>query len=148
VAPQFVKFVRSVEGRLVGRWDAGPYHYFGARLGSNEERAEDKPIIWDTQQVIPLTQEFVIRFGRELGRALRHGDLKVASEAEYTAWLAVDERREAAADAKRKATAPAEAAAEPVVAAAPPEAAASAPPDQPPDPPTAPDAEPKPEKRK
>lgn len=136
MAPKFVAFVRSVEGRLVGRWDVGSAHYFGARLGSNDERAADQPIVWDTEQVIPLTQEFVVRFGRELGRALRLGDLLKATEPEYTAWLAIEAKRDETAEAERKtAKAPAE------KAVAPPAPASPAP--QP-----APDAEPKAEKRK
>jgi hypothetical protein len=102
VEPQFVKFVRAVEGRLVSRWDVGPTQYFGARLGTPEERADGKAIIWDTDVVIPLMAPFVARFTRELTKAVRHGDLKVATEEEYRAWLEVEKARDDAATSERK----------------------------------------------
>lgn len=148
MAPKFVQFVRSVEGRLVGRWDAGPYHYFGARVGTETERADDKPIVWDVESVIPLTQQFCIRFSRELARAIRMGDLKRATEDEYAAWLKLEEKRETDAEQGRKVDAAQ--ASPPPAAGAPAPAGTAAPPEPPPDPPPAADApvETKSEKRK
>lgn len=151
MAPKFVKFVRCVEGRLVGRWDVGSAHYFGARLGSNAERADDKPIVWDTDVVTPLTQEFCVRFGRELARALRLGDLKSATEEEYSAWLKLEETRETEAEAERRAAEAAKVAkpaTEVPSAAAEPAQAAAAPPPDPPPAAEAPAEQPKAEKRK
>lgn len=146
--PQFVRFVRAVEGRLVSRWDVGPTHYFGARLGTPAERADGKSIIWNTEQVIPLTAEFVARFPRELAKAIRHGDLEEVKADAYAAWIEHEEKQDAEANpapaVKPEATQPAAA---PAAGSAP--AQANATPDQPkPESAAAAATEPKPEKRK
>lgn len=84
----FAAYVSSVEGRLVSRWDVGPWSYFGARVASAEERAKGaEPIVWEPERVIPLTAEFCQRFERELRDALANGDLRKRTAKEHEAWL-------------------------------------------------------------
>lgn len=94
-APQFVRFVSSVEGRLVGRWDA-PRTSFGARVTSLEERKHGaEPIVWDTEAVIPLQDAFVRKYDRELRGAIRRGDLLERKREDYNAYQRKLEEREA-----------------------------------------------------
>src|SRR5689334_4165539 len=94
VAPEFVRFVSSVEGRLVSRWDANGSS-FGARVATSEERkAGVEPIVWDEACVIPLTAAFCARFDRELRNAIRNGDLLERSAEDHAAWLELEEQRE------------------------------------------------------
>jgi hypothetical protein len=114
-APQFVRFVSSVEGRLVSRWDAQGSS-FGARVATAAERAEGaEPIVWDTECVVPLTAPFCAKYDRELRNALKHGDLVERSRADWEAWLKAEEAREARPTEPAPAPAPVaeEAAAEP-----------------------------------
>lgn len=95
MAHQFVRFVSSVPGRLVTRWD-NPSASFGARVTTLDERkAGAAPIIWDPDVVIPLTAEFCARFERELRDALRNGDLVERMEADWQRWLQLEQEREA-----------------------------------------------------
>lgn len=81
---RFVRFVSSVTGRVVSRWDTGKP--FGARITTEKERQDGAPpIVWDTERVIPLSAEFCERFARELNQAVAHGDLKERTLAEYEA---------------------------------------------------------------
>lgn len=92
---EFVRFVRSVEGRLVTRWDAPPA-CIGARIASAEERkAGAPPIVWDTQVVVPLTAQFCARYDRELRQAIVGGDLVECSRDDWGAWLKLEKQREA-----------------------------------------------------
>lgn len=103
VEPVFTKFVSAVEGRLVPRW--GTRRFFGARITSDQERAEGAaPIEWDTDRVYPLTAEFVASHARSLRLALKNGDLRERSEKEFQDWKkAEDKRRKEEAEAKKKA---------------------------------------------
>lgn len=93
-APKFALFVSSVEGRLVSRWDA-PSSSFGARVATAEERkAGSEPIVWDPACVVPLTEQFAAKCDRELRNAFKNGDLKKRTEADWRAWLELDEKRE------------------------------------------------------
>jgi hypothetical protein len=93
-APQFVRFVSSVEGRLVSRWDANGSS-FGARVATSVERAEGaEAIVWDTACVVPLTAAFCARFDRELRNALKAGDLVERSREDWLTWLRAEEARE------------------------------------------------------
>lgn len=95
-AVTFTRFVSSVEGRLVTRWDAQGSS-FGARVATAEERAAgDAPISWDPTCVVPLTPQFCAKFDRELRNAIRNGDLKERTEADWQAWRKHEEEREAA----------------------------------------------------
>lgn len=101
--PVFVRFVSSVKGRLVARWDT-PNASFGARVVTGEERkAGGEPIVWDEACVIPLTAAFCDRFVRELSGALRDGDLQQRTAEDYAAWLEAETKREADRDAELKA---------------------------------------------
>jgi hypothetical protein len=92
-APQFAAFVSSVEGRLMHRWDA-PQIPIGARVIPEREREADGPAVeWDTQKIIPLTVEFVRRFGLELREAIRNGDLRQRTAEEYARQLKSSEPR-------------------------------------------------------
>lgn len=99
---QFVRFVKPAPGRLVSRWDAlASGAFIGARRTTPEEQAAGKPVIeWDEKHVLPLTREFCDRFVRELGRALRNGDLREVQRKDWEAWLKLEQERE---DAKTKA---------------------------------------------
>lgn len=100
MAPDFVRYVSAVEGRLVTRWDSLT-SYFGARRSSAEERkAGAEPIVWDLEQVVPLTDAFCRRFDKELRQALRNQDLKERTEQDYRTWLGTLEKREKARDAE------------------------------------------------
>jgi len=91
----FTRFVSSVEGRLVSRWDA-PGACFGARLATFEERkAGAAPFTWDTECVVPLMGAFCAKYDRELRNALRGGDLKECSREDYEQWLKTEAAREA-----------------------------------------------------
>lgn len=95
-APEFSRFVSSVKGRLVSRWDA-PNSSFGARVATAEERAAGgESIVWDEECVVPLLASFCDRFDRELRNALRNGDLKERKREDYDAWLKRAEERETA----------------------------------------------------
>lgn len=130
-AVEFVRFVSSVEGRTVSRWDA-PGAYFGAKVATLEERkAGATPVIWDEERVTPLTAQFCARYERELRNALKNGDLKDRKREEYEAWLKVEEKREAehlkrleaaAAPAETTVEAPVETPAEPTNSTPPSEA--------------------------
>lgn len=92
---EFTRFVSSVEGRVVSRWDA-PGSVFGAKVATLEERkAGAEPIVWDPERVVPLTAAFCARFERELRNAVRNGDLRERTRADWEAWLKVEEQREA-----------------------------------------------------
>jgi len=94
-APVFVRFVSSVEGRLVGRWDATGA-CFGARVATREEReAGAEPMQWDTECVVPLTAAFCAKYDRELRNAVRGGDLLERKREDWEAWLRIEEQREA-----------------------------------------------------
>lgn len=100
---EFVRFVSSVKGRLVTRWDAQGA-CFGARLATLEERkAGAEPISWDEACVVPLTAAFCAKYDRELRNAIRGGDLLVRSREDYDAWLKAEEAREAEHVAKLEA---------------------------------------------
>lgn len=93
--PKFVRYVSSVKGRLVSRWDSLSTH-IGARVTTPEQRsAGAEPVLWDEELVLPLTEQFCARFNKELRQAIRNGDLKERSEQDYTAWLKLAEKREA-----------------------------------------------------
>jgi hypothetical protein len=94
-AIEFARYVSSVEGRLVSRWDANGSS-FGARVATAAERAEGAAaIVWDTECVVPLTAAFCARYARELRNALKHGDLVQRSREDWEAWLQLEEAREA-----------------------------------------------------
>lgn len=91
--PTFAKYVRAVDGRLVSRLDVAPGTHLGARL------TEEGPV-WDTERVIPLTAEYCAKFARELRKTFAARDLIECTEAEYQAWLQIEEEREAAREAE------------------------------------------------
>ena len=70
-APQIAFSVHSVEGRVVPRY--GTDELIGA------ERSYDKrgraTITWQPERVIPLTEDYVAHYQRELLHHLEHGDL-------------------------------------------------------------------------
>lgn len=110
-APEFVKFVSAVDGRLATRW-GGLNSYFGASLATPDQVAQGaQPITWDTEKIYGLTAEYVSRFSRELEHALRDGDLVARTKDEFEAQdkVAKEARakrrkdREAEAEALRKA---------------------------------------------
>lgn len=93
-ADPFVRFVSSVEGRLVARWDAQGSS-FGARVSTRAEReAGAEHIYWDTDCVVPLTAPFCAKYDRELRNAIRGGDLRERSREDWLAWLKLEEQRE------------------------------------------------------
>jgi hypothetical protein len=93
--PKFARFVSPVPGRLVSRWDV-PGSYLGARVTTTAERLDGAPpILWDEDAVIPLTEQFCARYGRELHNAFRHGDLEERTADDWTAWLAHQQELEA-----------------------------------------------------
>ena len=95
VAPQFVRFVSSVPGRLVTRWD-NPATPIGARVSTAEERtAGAEPIVWDEERVTPFTADFAARFDRELRGAFARGDLVERQRADWEAWTELEQKREA-----------------------------------------------------
>jgi hypothetical protein len=94
-AIEFARYVSSVEGRLVSRWDANGSS-FGARVATAAERAEGaEAIVWDTECVVPLTAAFCARYDRELRNALKHRDLVERTREDWLAWLQLEEAREA-----------------------------------------------------
>jgi hypothetical protein len=104
-APQFVRYVSCVKGRLVSRWDA-PSACFGARVSTFPEReAGAESIVWDEDCVIPLTAQFCARFDRELRNAVRNGDLRERKAEDHAAWLKLEETRENERFAKAEAAA-------------------------------------------
>lgn len=103
-AVQFTRFVSSVDGRLVARWDA-PGSCFGARVSTLEERTGGAaPIQWDTACVVPLTAPFCAKYDRELRNALRGGDLLERTREDWQAWLKTEEAKEDEHVARLKAT--------------------------------------------
>lgn len=103
VAPNFVLFVRSVGGHLVSRPDRDGLTYFGARVSTFEEREKGaENIVWDTDQVIPLTDVFKATFPRELAEWLHSGALLKVDATAYEAWLKLEEKRDADAQAAKK----------------------------------------------
>jgi hypothetical protein len=103
-APRFVLFVRSVEGRLVPRF--GGTGWIGARVHpvTEEQRLAGvkRAIEWDTERVVPVTEVAYRIFRREYDKALRNGNLKKATESEFSRWLETQKAREAKRDAERE----------------------------------------------
>jgi Zn-dependent peptidase ImmA (M78 family) len=85
MAPKFALYVRSVEGKAVAR--------YGTREMVGAVRVEPTKIVWDTEAVIPLSEEYVATYQRELRRHLTRGELKRATEAEYQAYLKAKEAK-------------------------------------------------------
>jgi hypothetical protein len=92
---EFTRFVSSVKGRLVARWDTSG-SCFGARVLTREERkTAPESIVWDEACVVPLTAQFCAKYDRELRNAIRNGDLLERKREEWEAWLKAEEVREA-----------------------------------------------------
>lgn len=78
--PKFTRFVRSVEGRAVARFDSGSRNRACELIGATRMGRE---IVWDTNKIVPLTEEYCRRYVRELNTAIRRGDLIESTLAEY-----------------------------------------------------------------
>jgi hypothetical protein len=76
---QFSKYVSSVQGRLVNRWDTK------SLIGA--VRNPDGSVTWDTEQITPLPAEFVATYGGELRQCLVGGDLVERTEEQYQSYL-------------------------------------------------------------
>lgn len=70
--PKFTRFVRSVEGRAVARFDSGSPNRACELVGATRTGRE---IVWDTDKIVPLTEGYCDRYVRELNKAVRCGDL-------------------------------------------------------------------------
>lgn len=70
--PKFTRYVRSVEGRAVARFDSGSPTRACEFIGATRMGRE---IVWDTDRIVPLTEEYCRRYVRELNKAVRFGDL-------------------------------------------------------------------------
>lgn len=104
-APKFVRFVSAVTGRLVSRWGAGRT-YFGAKVATPDEVKEGAaPIVWDTERVYGLTDDFCRRYSRELEQAIAHGDLLERSQKSFDAF---EKKRQEQREKRRKEIAEAE----------------------------------------
>ncbi len=93
--PRFALFVRSVDGRLVSRF--GTTRYLGAqRTGVTEEdRRAGAPVVeWDIERVTPISEQEFRTYRKEFLKAIRNGDLKKATHADYLKWLQVQKARE------------------------------------------------------
>ena len=98
----FARYVSSVPERLVTRWD-NPLLYLGARRANAEElKAGSDPILWEPERVIPLTQDFCIKFSRELRKAIQAGDLIERTQKDFENWTRLEERIEEQREAERQ----------------------------------------------
>lgn len=87
MAPKFVRYVSSVEGRLVHRWDA-PDSLIGAKYVPEDAREPGDPaVVWDTAKILPLTDEYCRKYVIELRKSISRGDLIERTEADYLAQL-------------------------------------------------------------
>lgn len=87
-APKFTRFFRSVEGRAVARFDSGSRNRACELIGAVRD---GNSIVWDTNKVTPLTEEYCRRYVRELNQAVRYGDLQEVTEADYAASVVESE---------------------------------------------------------
>jgi predicted NUDIX family NTP pyrophosphohydrolase len=100
----FPAYVSSIKGHLVPRPDGGGRSYFGARISSAAERAAGaETIVWDTDQVVPLTAIFLASFPLELPGWLRSGALRKRTHEDYVAWLELERARDEAEQAEQAA---------------------------------------------
>lgn len=94
------RYIRSVEGHAVPNWSLQmrgmQTQLLGARITSMVERKEGAPnIVWNTDEVIALSDDFCRRYGRELRGAIARGELKEVKPAAYKKWQKKLEEREA-----------------------------------------------------
>jgi hypothetical protein len=82
--PKFTRFVRSVEGRAVARFDSGSPTRACEFIGATRMGRE---IVWDTDKIVPLTEEYCRRYVRELNKAVRCGDLVETTREAYEQQL-------------------------------------------------------------
>ena len=100
--PAFARFVRSVQGHAVARYGADAAALIGARrrvLTPEQRRARECPIVWDTERIVALTDDYCRRYRRELDTAIRRGELVEATSAEWDAQQAKSEQASAPAPA-------------------------------------------------
>lgn len=105
-APKFVRFFRSVEGRLVSRWGT-PRSFIGARRTPKQGGGFE--LTWDTEAVTGFTQDFCDRYVKELDRSVANGDLEECKAADHAKWCELRDKREAERDAELKKAAEAKA---------------------------------------
>jgi hypothetical protein len=99
----FALYVSAIAGQLVPRPGSDGRDYFGARVTSPEDRLKGaEAVVWDEDRVIPITPEVAASNIREFGRWFANGSLKKRTAEDYTAWLKLEEKREAEHDAKLK----------------------------------------------
>lgn len=79
----------------------------GARITTPEERAKGAPaIVWDTERVFGVSEDFARRYQRELSQAIAMGDLRERSLQDFEAYerrrlQEREERRKRAEDAAK-----------------------------------------------
>ena len=76
--PPFALYVRPVPGHLVTRF--GHRSYIGATVAVVDG---ETVVTWDESAVVPITHEEFRRYRREYRDALRDGDLKAATAADF-----------------------------------------------------------------
>jgi hypothetical protein len=81
MADPFVLFVRPVKGFAVPRY--GTAELLGATKIEPKRRVNDEAIVWDTDTIVPLTDDYRRRYVRELNRHLRKGELVECSREEW-----------------------------------------------------------------
>lgn len=86
-APKFARFFKSVEGRAVARYDSGSSTRACEFIGAVRD---GRNIVWDTDKITPLTEDYCRRYVRELNQAVRRGELVEVTRAEYEASIAPD----------------------------------------------------------
>jgi hypothetical protein len=93
--PEFARFVRSVRGKAVARYvQCKAVGLVGAeRIALTEEQrlAHVCPIVWDTERVVALTEEYCRLHRRELDAAIRRGELIECKRADWEAQQAKTE---------------------------------------------------------
>lgn len=106
-APQFARFVSSVEGHMVTRY--GTTQLIGcvrnAAPKPEDDAAEWKPVSWNTREIVPLTMREAERYTKEYDKAIRNGALKERKREEWSAQNDTTLKTEKAArDATSKAS--------------------------------------------
>ena len=99
-APVFALYVSSVEGRVASR-PGSPHSYIGCRLRSPEEvKAGQTEPTWQPEVIVPVLESEYRAYLREWNALVRDGDVLEHTEAEFLAYQAALEKREAARDAE------------------------------------------------
>lgn len=86
----FVLFVSSVEGYAVTRYGSGTPSRRATLIGA--QRVPGRGIVWDTREVVALTEDELRQYSKEYRGAIADKALRQRTEADWKAWIASQQR--------------------------------------------------------